>query len=401
MGILGAVSELAGKCRVWSHAKVEKKALEAGHQFVQMAKANDGRLTIDQLNSVYRGILPKGVKLQAVSDPKAGEAFLRSLNLLSEDTISMFMQGAQAFVAKSLKGETLFYIPIEKFAGDKAVNIATHEFEHAVNGKMTLQGKIQSILCKMLGPKRVERMAAKDFEMINRKSMSLQHGLIGMKLMNPLYGTTHHSADTKGLLEYLASKSPKEMSEGLTRMVRRVLDPQAERRNIKILKRLRRSFADERRAYRVGGQAAREYIDLQRGCTTSEIVSELYGATADVMKQEMRAQRIKRLKRLFGLKVEDYEGITKPAIVRVRALSDKKDTDAIAGLTNTMNTPQKKLTFQGGKLHKASLSDKGVEAMEVIMKRGVEGNTPPAGIKAKELAEELEKTQVQNNWSVV
>lgn len=312
MGIFNAVSELAGKCRVWSHAKVERKCLEAGHELVQLAKANEGKLTIDQVRSAYGRVLPKGCKLQIASDPKDGEALFRGFNLLSEDTISLYSQSGLAVVTKNPKGETLCYIPIEKFTGETAVNIATHEFEHALNRKMTLRQKMQTIIYKIIGEERVKKMAAKNFDGDNKKSIQLQKWLSHRCIK----GLSTQDAGTKGLWEYLGLGSKEEMDEELVRVIRKVLDLQSERENIRFLSAVSRTFADEARAYRVGGKAAREYLGLQEGRTTSEVASEFYDATTDVMKKEIRAQRIKRLRRLFGLKVENYEGVRAETVVQ-------------------------------------------------------------------------------------
>lgn len=309
MGFLNAVSELAGKCRVWSHAKVERKCLEAGHQFVQMAKANDGRLTIDQLNSVYRGILPKGVKLQAVSDPKEAEVFLRDMKF-DERTIACMFRAMQAFVQRNLNGEALLFIPIEKFSGAKAVNASTHEFEHVLSQETTLFGKFGRLIFKVLGQKRVEKLALKDAKALGMKFVQLPQELIGAKLNinDPFVGVSHQSPDRKGLLERLGLASEKELREGLTGTVRKVLEPKSETQNIRALKVMKYAIADEARAYRVGGQAAREYLELKKGSTNAEMVSQIYDETVGVIKQEIKAQKRKRRKRFFGLTVEDYEG---------------------------------------------------------------------------------------------
>jgi hypothetical protein len=332
MGIINAVSEIAGKCRVWSHAKVERKCLEVGHELVQVAKANDGKLTIDQLNAVYRRILPKGVKLQAVSDPKEGEAILRSFKALKEDTISLYLREGAAFVVKDPKGEVLFYIPIENFIGDKAVNVATHEFEHALNRKMTLRQKMQTVRYKIFGEERVKKEVTADFDDNNKKSILIQKWLC----CRLIKGLSTQSVDTKGLWKHLGLESKDEMNSNLVETIRKVLDPQSEPKNIRFLKAIRRTFKDEARAYRVGGKAAREYLGLQESGTASEVASELYGATADAMTQEIRAQRIKRLRRLFGINVKDYEGVTSSTFT-VRVLSEDEGKDAIADLTNTMS----------------------------------------------------------------
>lgn len=310
MGIFNAVSEIAGKCRVWSHAKVVRKCEQAGHEFVKMAKANDGKLTIEQLNGVYGRISPKGCKINAVSDPQSVESFLRGMNL-GEDVISAISTTAQAIVMNNFKGERLFFLPIEKLSGDKAVNLATHEFEHALKNETTLRAKVGELIVKALGVKWCEKLALKDGEAVNLKLMKLQQDLVGRRLgiADPAEGVVQHHADAKGLLEYLGLSSKDKLDEQLRVSVRNILDPKSEKKNVRYLKPIRHILSDEARAYRVGGQAAKEYLDLQKGSTMSEMTAELYGATADVVKKEIKAQRIKRLRRLLGLKVEDYEGL--------------------------------------------------------------------------------------------
>lgn len=310
MGIFNAVSEIAGKCRVWSHAKVERKCLEAGHQFVQMAKANGGRLTIDQVNKVYREILPKGVKLQAVSDPKAAEAFLRDMKF-DERAISCMFKAVQAFVQRNLKGEALLFIPVEQFVGSKVVNVSTHELEHVLSQETTLFGKYGRLILKVLGQKRTEKLALKDAKALGMKFVQLPKELIGEKLNinDPLVGVSHQSPDRKGLLERLGLASEKELKEDLTRTVRKVLEPKSETQNIRALKAMKHTIADEARAYRVGGKAAREYLELKKGSTNAEMVSQIYDETVAVIKQELKAQQRKRRRRFFGLTVKDYEGV--------------------------------------------------------------------------------------------
>ena len=129
--VLSVIPEIAGKCRVWGHGKVVQSCLDAGQDFAKIARENGGKLTLEELNRTYKKVLPKGCNIQAVSDPETAKTFLRGLNF-GEDTVSFITNSAQAFVVKNYKGETLFFAPIEKFAGDKAVNVATHEFEHAI-----------------------------------------------------------------------------------------------------------------------------------------------------------------------------------------------------------------------------------------------------------------------------
>lgn len=307
--VISVIPEIAGKCRVWGHGKVVNSCLEAGQDFVKIARENGGKLTLEELNRVYKKVLPKGCNIQAVSDPEAAKTFLRGLNF-GEDTVSLITDNAQAFVIKNYKGEILFFAPIEKFAGDKAVNVATHEFEHALNNAVTLRAKVKNLLYKVLGPKRVEKMELKDSEAENMKIMRLHRSLMEkLGVSNPLEGTIAQSADTNGLLDYLGVRSKKRLSVQLRKAVRKILTPEAERKNVKHLKAIRATLSDEVRAFRAGGQTAKEYLGMEEGSTMSEMASQLYDETVSVIKKEIKAQRKKGIKRALGMKVRDYENI--------------------------------------------------------------------------------------------
>lgn len=296
MGIFSAVSEIAGKFNILSHGGVEKSCRAVGHELVQVAKANEGKLTIDQVRSAYGQVLPKRSKLQVSSDINEAAAFISD----AETKASVLRGDAAAFVARNVKGEKLLYLPIGKDSTVKVVNTATHELEHVLNHEMTLFSKAETLLSRM--GIQVEHESMKTRELIR----DLIHK---MGLFNPVEGQTQ-----KGLLEYLRVKTRKEMEGKLAESVRKVLKPQSEKANIRCLRALRRNLADESRAYRVGGKTAREYLELQDGRTTSEVASELLGETTGVIAKEIRAQRIKRLKRRFGLNVQDYEGVPKPKV---------------------------------------------------------------------------------------
>lgn len=307
--IISAIPEIASKCKVYSNSKVVKNCVEAGHEFATIAKQNEGNLNIEQLNSVYKRFLPKGCNIEATNDPQKVAKFLTDMKF-DQDTVSFLSNNAQACVIKNFKGETLFFTPIEKFAGDKAVNTATHEFEHALNQNVTFKAKLQNLRVKVLGPKRVEKMALKDAEAVNKKLIKLQQDLIGTKLRisNPLEGTIPQNADAKGLLEYMRVPSQNRLDVKLRTSVRRVLDPKAERKNIKYLKTIKEALSDEARAHRAGGQTAKEYLGLQEGSTMSEMTSQLFDETVGIIKKEIKSQRKKRFKRALGMKVRNYEG---------------------------------------------------------------------------------------------
>lgn len=299
--VLSSITELTGRLRMWSHGKIEKRCLEAGQNFVKIAKENEGKLTINDLNEIYRKILPKGIKIKIVNDSQTAENFLRGIHL-KEDTISRYKTCGQAYVVKNFKGETLFFAPIENFSGDKAVNIATHEFEHALERTMTLKAKIQNLIYKILGPKRSEKLALKDSEVLNNKNLDLQMDLISDKLeiTNPLDGTIHNHADLDGLLKYLGLSSKEDLISQLQITIKKIFSSESIKKNIKYLKVMKSLISDEARAYKLGGQIAKKYIGLQEESTMSEITSQLYSETASVMKAEIKAQRKKRIKTFIG-----------------------------------------------------------------------------------------------------
>lgn len=299
MGFFNAVSEIAGKCRVWSHAKVERKCLEVGHELAQAAKINGG-LTIEQVRSAYGRVLPKGLELQVVSDPKAVEDFAKSMRNGNVIVDAIKHGTSSAFYATNSRGERLLYLDVAGMSTVKTVSTAPHELEHVLNREKTLYPKIENLLDR-IGFK-VQSEYGKTHELVR----DLIHQ---MGLFNPTEGQTQ-----KGLFEYLRVGTRNEMEGKLSESVRKVLEPQSEKANVRKLKSIRRIVADESRAYRVGGKAAREYSGLQEGKTTSEVASELFGETTAVITKEIRAQRIKRWKRRFGLNVQDYEGVPKPQV---------------------------------------------------------------------------------------
>lgn len=354
--VFSAIPEMAGKYKIMSHRKIMKSCLSFGEDLTRLAKENGGHLTIEQLNKACEKVLPKDLSVNIVSDRKVAEQFLKGMDF-GEDTISLTTNNSQSLVIKNLKGESLFFLPIEEFAGDTAVNLATHELEHLMDKNVSLQGRIQNFIMKRNGVQKGSKKALSAPEIENKNPMNLQCNaivdkskinnpfadetsqksrreilnaseaaskttmdlqidLIGKKLgiCDPFIGTTKQKADAKGLLEYMRLPSQHRLDVQLRQSVRSLLQPEAELQNVQILALLKMAIVDEARAYHVGGQTAHKYLGLTEGSTMSEMTAKLYDETVRIIKKEINAQCKKYIKRSQGIKVRNYEGKAKQTI---------------------------------------------------------------------------------------
>lgn len=307
-GMLTRASSVISRNIPLRESTIRRICQEAGHQLVPLVRSKSGEHTIADFNNVYEKVLPKGSPIKATDNPNTAEAFLRQSGF-QEHTVQSWMEGAQAFVISNFKAEYLFYFPIKKFSGDKAANFGVHELAHAVYQAHSLPGIAAKLTKKLLGEKLVKKMALKKSEIAGNKNLALQHLLIGNR-----FGTIKETevilpqtADAKGLAEYLKT-SQRRIDTDLRNAVRRVLDQKAEGKNIKALKAIKVGFEDEARAYGLGGPTAREYLGIQEGSSLSEMTSQLFSEASQAIRNEIRAQRIKQIKRAIGLKVRDYEG---------------------------------------------------------------------------------------------
>lgn len=329
--IIRFIPEAVSSFRIYGNNTIMRKCMNVGRELEQTAKQNGGQLSIDELNLAYKKILPKGSQIEVTNDSSQLAKFLKSMNF-SDDVISYVTNSAQAMVVGDFKGKTMFFLPIEKFLGDKAVNVATHEFEHVLNQNYSLNAKFQKILMKILGPARVEKMALKDSERINMQNMRLQQDLIGQKLKisDPVDGVMPEIADKQGLIEHLGMASGHKLDVKLRQSVRKILEPEAEKDNIKTLKALDRVLPDEARAYQVGGKTAGRYLNLTEGATTSEMTSQLYTETVKAVKRELKSQNIKKIKRALGFKVRNYEGVKDFNVQISTRVLDPREQESIA-----------------------------------------------------------------------
>lgn len=320
------------KCGIYRYKKITQICLSVGEDLSKTAKQNNGMLNIENLNTAYRKVLPKKSTIEVTDSLQNSKDFLKKSNF-SDEIISNLERSAQAFVVKNLKGKTLFFIPIKNFSSDKAVNVATHEFEHVLNLNHTVKAKFSNLFLKALGQKRVEKIALKNtaiMDEINLKNIALQQKLMEeLTIFNPLSGTNEHSADIKGLLQYLGLSSEKRLQVTLRKDVRSILNPNSEKKNIKSLKVIKKAITDEQRAYSVGGKVAKEYLGLKEGSTSSEMLSQVYKKSVDVINKEIESQRIKRIKRFFGFKVRNYEGNSDSSAFMTRAIPQDEIPDDI------------------------------------------------------------------------
>lgn len=307
--VLRSLPQMVSECRIYGPNTIMRKCAKVGKDLSQLAKQNGGKLTIEELNLAYKKVLPKGSKIEAVNDPQKAVEFLRNLHL-SDELILSILESAGALFMKNFKSENLFFIPIENFSGNKAVNVATHEFEHALSGNFTFQAKKEDLLNKILGAERAERFMLKNADKVSIQNMNIQDDLFSqqLKISDTGKGVSKQKADTQGLVQHLGLSSKHRLYVQLRKSVRKVLDPASEKSNIENLKTLNEVFADEARAYRVGGKSAKKYRRLKNGSTMSEMTSQLFEETIGIIKKEIKSQRQKRLKRALGLKVRDYEG---------------------------------------------------------------------------------------------
>lgn len=270
---------------------------------------------------MYRKILPKGCNIEATNDTQKLKTFLENMKF-SNETISAIIEGAQAFIVRNFEGKTLFFLPIEKFSGEKAVNVAVHEPKHACSQNLTLASKVDERFLKKVGEQKYKEEMFGDIDKVNTKNLDIQTILRGMILKiwgDPLDGIVRTNADLKGVLQ-LSGLSLRRLDAKLRKCIRSILEPSSEKENIKLLNVLREILADEAEAYRVGGEAAKKYLELNKGSTTSEMVSQLYKETDHIIRQERKLQIKKLSKRTSGLKVRNYEG--KPIRISYKNLSE-------------------------------------------------------------------------------
>lgn len=106
------------------------------------------------------------------------------------------------------------------------------------------------------------------------------------------YGFTSYEAGIEGLLKQTGMKSKEELHKMLENLIReRIILPDCDKRNLKVLKALKALLKDESRAYKVGGKVERRHTDALnlKSLTENGSASEFKPAT-NLTKSEMLAQ---------------------------------------------------------------------------------------------------------------
>ena len=288
---------------------------------------------------------PKNAKKIIITDDLASfKEFAKKEVGLDDDVAEMFFKNSKSTVVPGPKSNTtMLSLRTDNMLPDEAVNITSHELEHVLFQRLGFKALKEKAYIKIRGKKYLENYINKYGNVMNEKNLEMQSGLIRKSKVgfSATHGFTYYEAGIEGLLKQTGLKSKEELHDMLQKFIsEKIILPDCDKRNLKVLKAVRAILKDESRAYKVGGAAERQHANattLERITSTkdfepttkitkAEMLAQLYDEAIVVLKKEVRKQRINKVKSFFGLKPKDYH--TKPQtnkrIVSIDELSEEE-----------------------------------------------------------------------------
>lgn len=278
---------------------------------------------------------PKNAKKIIITDDLASfKEFAKREIGLTDEVAENFFNNSKSAVIPGPKSNTLMLsLRTDRMLPDEIVNTTSHELEHVLYKKVGLKALLGKSYLKLRGKKFLENYANKYGELFNTKNMHMQGNLIyKSKLgLSAIKGFTPYEAGIDGLLKQTGLKSKEELQEMLQKIIsEKILLPDCDKRNLKVLQAVKETLKDESRAYKVGGSAERQHANAvameevssngsphkdfkpATKLTKSEMLAQLYDEAIVVLKGEIKKQKINKVKSFLGLKPKDYHTKPKP-----------------------------------------------------------------------------------------
>ena len=250
----------------------------------------------------------KANKIVITDDLDTFKKYTKSLGF-DDDLSETYFMGTKSAVLQNPKDKTILLSL--RTAGEKteaALNIASHELEHALFYAISPRATLEKIYMKLRGQKFLNNLIQKYGQLLNEKNMELQQNLLWFsKLENgdTFGGYTKHKLSREGLLKQTDMPLYKTLRDNLDDFVHNLMDND-HKTNIKVLRTLRDMLKEESRAYKTGGAVERFWQESignsSPNATKSEIYAMLYDETIPSIKSELKKQQIERFKNIFKIK---------------------------------------------------------------------------------------------------
>jgi hypothetical protein len=294
-----------------NNKQIVKTAEQIGTDLLQRANKNNGKIQIEDVKDAFvRNIGSKNASKIIISDNL--DEFLNFTKTklhISEDLgKTYFYNSNAAVVPDGVKLNNVFFkIDLSSFAnlGEK-LNTITHESEHILQRLIGYRALLEKIEVKVRGNKWLQNYLSKYANLMNEKGIMLQGNLIyRLNVGEYAIGFTDFKRGSRPLLEQLGLKSSKEMGEELKMLLKVLLLPKGDKKNLKLLKALKFLLKDESRAYKVGGNIETKVFPEINNITKSEMLAQYFDETIKVLTQEIKQERKNQLRQFFGLKRKD------------------------------------------------------------------------------------------------
>lgn len=258
-----------------------------------------------------KNIGSKNVKqIKVADDIDSFKKFIKQEIGLTDEFAEYAFQNSKSAVIPSAKNNTsLLSLRIDSMAPDEIVNITTHEIEHVLSQSFGFRQKFAKLCMKIRGKKFAEKSLQKYGQLFNEKNMELQTNLLAKSgLGNVTQGLTAFKAGQEGLCKQIGLKTKEELDKTITDIIHKnALLPDGDKRNLKILKAIKIILKDEARAYKAGGLAEKNFLKKtgavqSENITKSEMYSQFYDETIEMLKKEIHKQTFDRFKTAIGLK---------------------------------------------------------------------------------------------------
>lgn len=268
----------------------------------------------------------------------------KELNFTDDLAEKFFQQSKSAVIPGPKSNKSLLSLRIKNMRPEEAVNSSSHELEHVLYQRLGFRPFRERIYLKIRGKKYLENYLQKYASLMNEKNMVLQGNLLLKSKLgsSATYGFTSYEAGIEGLLKQTGMKSKEELHKMLENLIReRIILPDCDKRNLKVLKALKALLKDESRAYKVGGKVERRHTDALNlksltengsasefkpatNLTKSEMLAQLYNEAIVILKKEVRHQRMNKFKSFFGLKPKDYNIKPEPPATTRRVVPEEE-----------------------------------------------------------------------------
>lgn len=285
-----------------------RKSSEIGTKVNDLAiKKGKEHLSEEEFQNILNNVLgekAKKIKLVTKKEETVKEAQER-LKISAETAESIYTQSSSLVLPKMNKDTVLLGLRVPELPQSAVGNISAHECEHALFESFSLRSKIIDLINKIPFIKKRGELVANSYgEIINVALTNLQNSMINLTGLGSPIGLTK----SKGLLEHTQIASKERLHKFLQSILygEKVLVLGNDKQNYILSNVIISTFKDEIRAYKAGGKAEQAFykkagIKTGGNATSSELRTELYNETVQILKKEKLRAKIKWIKTKLGL----------------------------------------------------------------------------------------------------